>query len=139
MILTLDNPAFNNANILVKCISRFWNKSMDAIKFGGLFFFVFLCVVSCGGDSQPPTPTVSEEEQLSRSYSITLPQEITSDDTVILAVNTSSNDNVQKVTVESWNTSLGASLNIANTSGGAYSFIAPQVRKRTSLTLTAFL
>ena len=102
---------------------------MDAVTLRGLFFLVLLCVASCGGDSQSPTPTVSEQEQLRRSYSIILPQEIVSDDTIILTVNASNNSNPQKVTVESWSTSLEASLNIVNTSEGKFSFIAPQVRK----------
>ena len=112
---------------------------MDAVTLRGLFFLVLLCVASCGGDSQSSTPTVSEQEQLSRSYSITLPQEIVSDDTIILTVNASNNSNPQKVTVESWSTSLEASLNIVNTSEGKFSFIAPQVRKRTSFSITANL
>lgn len=112
---------------------------MDAVTLRGLFLLVLLCVASCGGDSQPSPPTVSEQEQLSRSYSITLPQEITSDDTVSITVNDSNDSNSQKVTVESWNTSLETSLNIVNTSEGKFSFIAPQVRKRTSFTITANL
>ncbi|GFD94453.1 hypothetical protein KUL156_13280 [Alteromonas sp. KUL156] len=112
---------------------------MDAAKLCGLFLLVLLCVVSCGGDSQPPTPRVSEEEQLSRSHSITLPQEITSEDTVSLSVNASNASNAQKVTIESWNASLSSPLSIVNTSDGVYSFIAPQVRKRTPFTITAKL
>lgn len=112
---------------------------MDAVTLRGLFFLVLLCVASCGGDSQPSPPTVSEQEQLSRSYSITLPHEITSDDTVSITINDSNDSNSQKVTVESWNTSLETSLNIVNTSEGKFSFIAPQVRKRTSFTITANL
>jgi arylsulfatase A-like enzyme len=112
---------------------------MDAAKLRGLLLLSLLCVVSCGGDSQPPRPMVPEEEQLSRSYSITLPEEITSDDTVSLSVNASNDSNAQKVTIESWNTSLGIPLSIVNTSEGVYSFIAPQVRKRTPVTITAKL
>ncbi|CAI4169527.1 Sulfatase domain-containing protein [Alteromonas macleodii] len=112
---------------------------MDAAKLCGLFLLSLLCVVSCGGDSQPPRPAVPEEEQLSRSYSITLPEEITSDDTVSLSVNASNDSNAQKVTIESWNTSLGIPLSIVNTSDGVYSFIAPQVRKRTPFIITAKL
>ena len=82
---------------------------MDAVTLRGLFFLVLLCVASCGGDSQSSPPTVSEQEQLSRSYSITLPQEITSDDTVFITVNDFNDSNSQKVTVESWNTSLETS------------------------------
>ena len=87
---------------------------MDAVTLRGLFFLVLLCVASCGSDSQSSSPTVSEQEQLSRSYSITLPQEIASDDTIFLTVNASNNSNPQKVSVESWSTSLEASLNIVN-------------------------
>ncbi len=112
---------------------------MDAAKLCGLLLLVLLCVVSCGGDSQPPTPRVSEEEQLSRSHSITLPQEITSEDTVSLSVNASNASNAQKVTIESWNASLSSPLSIVSTSDGVYSFIAPQVRKRTPFTITAKL
>lgn len=112
---------------------------MDAAKLCCLLLLVLLCVVSCGGDSQPPTPRVSEEEQLSRSHSITLPQEITSEDTVSLSVNASNASNAQKVTIESWNASLSSPLSIVSTSDGVYSFIAPQVRKRTPFTITAKL
>ena len=75
---------------------------MDAVTLRGLFFLVLLCVASCGGDSQPTPPTVSEEEQLSRFYSITLPQEITSDDTVFLTLNNSNESYSQKVTAVSY-------------------------------------
>ena len=95
---------------------------MDAVTLRGLFFLVLLCVASCGGDSQSSTPTVSEQEQLSRSYSITLPQEITSDDTVFITVNDFNDSNSQKVTVESWNTSLESraqKISATNTSLGA--------------------
>ena len=102
---------------------------MDAVTLRGLFFLVLLCVASCGGDSQPTPPTVSEEEQLSRFYSITLPQEITSDDTVFITVNDFNDSNSQKVTVESWNTSLETSLNIVNTSEGKFSFIATSLTR----------
>ena len=99
---------------------------MDAVTLRGLFFLVLLCVASCGGDSQPSPPTVSEQEQLSRSYSTTLPQEITSDETVSLTVNSSNDSNSQKVTVEPLSTSLETSLNIVITSEDKFNFIAPQ-------------
>jgi hypothetical protein len=113
---------------------------MDAIKLLGLSFLVLLSVFSCGGESQPSSQQPpSDQNRLGSSYSIDLAQEITSDATVFLTLNSSQANNTQNVTVESWSSSLNEPLDVVNTSEGIFNFTVPQVRKTTPFTITATL
>jgi arylsulfatase A-like enzyme len=113
---------------------------MDAIKLWGLPFLALLCVCSCGGDSQSSSQSApSEKNQTGNTYSIVLPKEFTSDVKVFVTLNSSQTSSDQSVTLESWSSSLGAPLDVSKTSDKTFSFIAPQVRKRTPFTITARL
>jgi arylsulfatase A-like enzyme len=113
---------------------------MDAIKLLGLSFLVLISVFSCGGESQPSSQQPpSDQNRLGSSYSIDLAQEITSDATVFLTLNSSQANNTQNVTVESWSSSLNEPLDVVNTSEGIFNFTVPQVRKTTPFTITATL
>ena len=99
---------------------------MDAIKLCGLYFFALTCVFSCRGDSQTVSQSSTSPNQLSNSYSIALPLEMTSDSTVTIALNRSQSADDQQVTVESWSSSLSEPLKISSVGEGKFSFIAPQ-------------
>lgn len=93
-----------------------------------------------GGDAESNLPNGSSSQQdLKDSYSFTLPVEIKSDESVTLTLTTTKSNGTSNITVQLWSSSFISPPNIQATGEGVFSFVAPQVRKRTPLTITAKL
>ena len=112
---------------------------MAVIKSCGLLVVALVAIISCGGgDSESNLSNDSSSQQdLKDSYSFTLPVEIKSDQSINLTLATTKSNGAPNVTVQSWSSSLTITPNIQKTGEGVFSFVAPQVRKRTPLTITA--
>ena len=114
---------------------------MEVIKSFGVLVVALVAIISCGGgDSGTSLSNDSSNQQdLKDSYSFTLPVEIKSDEIVNLTLASTKSNDASNITVQSWSSSLDSTPNIQATGEGVFSFVAPQVRKRTPLTITAKL
>ena len=114
---------------------------MAFIKSCGLLVVALVAIISCGGgDSGSNLSNDSSSQQdLKDSYSFTLPVEIKSDQSVNLTLASTKSNDASNITVQSWSSSLNSTPKIQAAGEGVFSFVAPQVRKRTPLTITAKL
>lgn len=114
---------------------------MKTFKVCWLIVTTLLAIISCGGgDSGTTSATSSSTQQdLMNSYSLTLPSEIKSEESIKLTLASTQGSGVPSVTVESWSSSFNITPNIQAIGDGIFSFVVPQVRKRTPFTITAKL
>lgn len=114
---------------------------MDVIKNCGLIIIALVAIISCGGgDSEAiPSATLSKQQGLKESYSLSLPSEIKSEENVKITLAPTQGGGASNVTLESWSSSLSTMPDIQTAGDGVFSFVVPQVRKRTPFTITANL
>lgn len=111
---------------------------MDALKFRFFIVVFLLNLTSCGGsDEDNNENTISAQTELALSYSLILSDEILSDEKVSLSLSASDASAVNSITVESWEFSYDEEIEVTRDAEGNYCFLAPQVRKKTPISITA--